>query len=108
MARDKSELLVLGTGEMRASKHLTGDMKIVVDGKEIVESSSEKLLGVVLNNKLTWKNHLYGDDNNMGLVPKLSQRIGMLKRLSKYMTKEKLKYFSNGIFFDFSIPFIIF
>ena len=85
---------------MRASKNLTGDMKIVVDGKEIVESSSEKLLGVVLNNKLTWKNHLYGDDNNMGLVPQLSQRIGMLKRLSKYMTKEKLKYFSSGIFYS--------
>ena len=75
-------------------------MKIVVDGKEVIESSSEKLLGLIINNKLTWKNHLYGDENNMGLVPQLSKRLGMLKRLSRYMSKEKLKYFSSGIFYS--------
>ena len=30
--------------------------KIVVDEQEITETSSEKLLGVVVNNTLTWKN----------------------------------------------------
>ena len=58
-------------------------LKISVDGKKIVESSSEKLLGSVFNNKLTWQNHLYGDKDNMGLVPQLSKRLGMLKRLSR-------------------------
>ena len=67
---------------------------------KIVESSSEKLLGSVLNNKLTWQNHLNGDKDNMVLVPQLSKRLGMLKRLSKYMSKEKLRYFSSGIFFS--------
>ena len=98
--REKTKLLVLGTSQMRSSKLLTEDMKIVVDGKEVIESSSEKLLGLVLNNKLTWKNHLYGDKDNMGLVPQLSRRIGMLKRLSRYMNKDKLKYFSGGIFYS--------
>ena len=53
-------------------------MKISVDGKKVVENNREKLLGVVLNNHLTWKNHLYGDKENKGLVPQLSQRLGML------------------------------
>ena len=100
VAGEKTKLLVLATAEQRASKVLDGDMKIHVDGKEVVETSSEKLLGVVLNNHLTWKNHLYGDNENRGLVPQLSQRLGMLKRLSRFMSKEKLRYFSTGIFYS--------
>ena len=75
-------------------------MKISVDGKEVLESSSEKLLGLVINNTLTWKNHLYGDEENVGLVPQLGQRLGMLRKLSSFMSKEKLKYFSCGIFYS--------
>ena len=100
VAGDKTKLLILGTAQMKAAKALNEDMKIVVDGKEVIESSSEKLLGLIINNKITWKNHLYGDENNMGLVPQLSKRLGMLKRLSRYMSKEKLKYFSSGIFYS--------
>ena len=69
-----------------------------MDGKEITATNSEKLLGVVVNDQLTWKNHLYGDKDREGLIPQLAKRIGMLKRLAKYMSKEKLKSFSSGIF----------
>ena len=100
VAGEKSKLLVLGTGEMRTSKLINGEMQIVVDGKQITESSSEKLLGLVLNSKLTWKNHLYGDRDHTGLIPQLNKRLGMLKRLSKFMSKEKLQYFSSGIFYS--------
>ena len=54
VAGDKSKLLVIGTKQLKASKIVT-KAKIVVDGMEIVETSSEKLLGVVVNNELTWK-----------------------------------------------------
>ena len=100
VAGEKSKLLILGTSEMKRSRITNSEVKIVVDGKEIVESSSEKLLGVVINNQLSWKNHLYGDKDNMGLIPQLSKRLGMLKRLAKYMGKDKLKYFSVGIFYS--------
>ena len=99
VAGDKSKLLVLGTKQLRASK-LTQEAKIVVDEKEIVETPSEKLLGVVINNELTWKNHLYGDSENEGLTTQLSRRIGMLSKMSKYMNKDNLKYFANGIFYS--------
>ena len=95
VAGAKSKLMVLGTRQMRATR-IKREAKIVVDGKEIVETSSEKLLGVVINNELTWKNHLYGDDENEGLVPQLSKRIGMMMKMSKYMSRQNLQYFASG------------
>ena len=100
VAGEKSKLLVLGRREMRLAKLDRNDMEIVVDGKLVTESSSEKLLGLVMNNNLTWKNHLYGDGENTGLIPQLARRLGMLKRLAKFMSKEKLAYFSSGIFYS--------
>ena len=99
VAGDKSKLMIIGTRKLRLSKELT-EMSIKVDGKDIKETPSEKLLGVVLNNELTWKNHLYGDKENEGLIPQLSKRIGVMKRLAKYMNKAKLNYFAGGIFYS--------
>ena len=73
VAGEKSKLMVIGTRQMRNQKlDRTMSMSITVDGKEVVESVSEKLLGVIVNNELTWKAHLYGDKDNEGLVPQLS------------------------------------
>ena len=99
VAGEKSKLLVIGTRQLRNQK-LNVNMSITIDGKEVCESTSEKLLGVVINNELTWKNHLYGDDESEGLVPQLSKRIGILKRLSSKMSKERLKQFASGIFYS--------
>ena len=99
VAGSKSKLLVIGTRRLRTSRMIR-ETKIVVDGKEITETPSEKLLGVVINNELTWKNHLYGDADNEGLLPQLSKRIGMMKKISKYMSKKNLKYFASGIFYS--------
>ena len=99
VAGEKSKLLIIGTKSLKASKAVT-ETRIVVDGKEIIETESEKLLGIVVNNNLTWKNHLYGDKENEGLVPQLSKRIGMMKRISKYMNRENLRYFASGIFYS--------
>ena len=52
MAGNKSKLLVIGTKKMRETK-IIRETKITVDGKEITETNSEKLLGVVVNNTLT-------------------------------------------------------
>ena len=99
VAGDKSKLLVIGTRKMRSQK-LHGRMTINVDGKDILETDSEKLLGVVINNELTWKNHLYGDAENEGLIPQLSRRIGILKKLSTRMSQERLALFASGIFYS--------
>ena len=43
---------------------------------------------------------MYGDQENEGLIPQLSRKIGIMKKLSKFMSKEKLKYFASGIFYS--------
>ena len=72
----------------------------MVDQEIIEETTSEKLLGVVVNNKLTWKEHLYGDNENEGLITQLKKRVGTLKRLAKYMSKKRLSMLSGGIFYS--------
>ena len=95
----KSKLLIIGTKKLKTTKDIP-ETKIVVDEKEITATKSEKLLGVVVNDELTWKNHLHGDEENDGLIPQLAKRIGILKKLSKYMTKDKLKTFVSGLFYS--------
>ena len=53
-----------------------------------------------MNNNLTWKEHLYGDNENEGLITQLKKRVGTLKRLAKYMNKSRLSMLSEGIFYS--------
>ena len=99
VAGEKSKLLVIGTKKMRSAK-MTEELKIKVDNKEIVETSSEKLLGIVVNNELSWKNHLYGDADNEGLVQHLSRRIGVMKKMARVMDRKNLQFFASGIFYS--------
>ena len=92
VAGNKSKLLVIGTSRLRASK-LTTKMNIKVDNQEIIETSSEKLLGLIINNELTWKNHLYRDDENEGLVQQLSKRLGVMKEMARVMNRNNLEFF---------------
>ena len=72
----------------------------------MVESKSEKLLGVILSNDLTWKEHYHGEnwkeegENDIGLIPRLSQRVGIRRKISKHMSKKRLKMFFEGIFYS--------
>ena len=97
VAGDKSKLLIVTHQELRNAR-LTDKLAIQVDGRRIEETTSEKLLGIVFNNKLSWKDHLYGDQDNPGLISQLKQRLGTLRRLSTYMSKERLKMMVSGIF----------
>ena len=104
VAGSKSKLLVIGTKMLRAMK-LTEQLEIQVDNMKVKETRSEKLLGIIINNELTWKEQLYGEtwreeDNAPGLIPQLSQRVGILRRLSKCMSRSRLKIFAEGIFYS--------
>ena len=100
----KTKLLVIGTKELRKSKLLSQNkvLKIEVAGHEVTESTSERLLGMVINNTMTWEHHLYGNDEHKGLISKLSQRSGIIWKLSFIMPKDKLRIFAR----DFSFLFL--
>ena len=72
---------------------------ITVDQNEIHHSTSEKLLGMIINESLTWQNHLYGNSENVGLMRTLGQRIGILSKIRKYITNPKrFLPFVSGLF----------
>ena len=49
---------------------------------------------------MTWKDHLYGNKEHKGLIPKLSQRAGIIHKLSYIMPRDKLNTIAKGIFFS--------
>ena len=106
VAGQKSKLLIIGTKELKKKKCEDREFSINVDGKLVKETQSEKLLGVIMNNKLTWNEHLYGEswrtegEKSKGLIPQLSQRLGLLKKLSWVASKRKLKILAQGLFYS--------
>ena len=98
----KTKLLVIGTRDMRKSRLVNTNTKlsITVAGHLVEESQSERLLGLIVNNTLTWHHHLYGNEEHMGLLPKLSQRAGLVRKLSMVMPPDRLRIVANGIFFS--------
>ena len=71
MNEDKSHLLVFGSkGE---------DVSVNISGSLIQESDEEKLLGLALDRRLNFKNHV------SNLCKKASQKLHALARVSKYM-----------------------
>ena len=98
----KTKLLVIGTRELRRKRLESQNVKLQVNvaGHRIEESSSEKLLGLIINNTMTWQDHLHGNKENKGLLSKLSQRAGLIRKLSHLMPPKQLRTMSNGIFFS--------
>ena len=99
----KTKLLIMGTRRQR-NRMLAANNRLIqvnVCGKVVKESSDEKLLGTVISNDLTWKTHLYGnnltgEDKIVGLVTKLSQRVGILSKLVKIMSPSQFSKVSAG------------
>ena len=79
----KTKLLVIGTAQLRNS--LLGENKIQINvcGSNILDTKSERLLGLTVNNRLTWSDYLHGEkwrpeENTVGLIPQLNQRVLIL------------------------------
>ena len=102
---EKTKLLIMASRELRARK-LTPTNKtfqVEVCGQVVGESKDEKLLGVIISSDLTWRTHLYGNnltgkDKIVGLIPQLSQRVGILTKLSKLMSPTQFANICEGIF----------
>ena len=97
---EKTKLLFLGTRARRATlrDNINFSPEVTICDEVIRESTSEKLLGLVINNTITWKHHLHGDTENQGLLPALSQRIGMLKKLRKFVPDRKFSQLIASLF----------
>ena len=88
--------------QMKASKdkyHLVisnnEKVSMKTDNIELENTSSEKLLGITLDSKLNFKEHLEG------IIKKASRKVNVLSRITPYMNLTKRK------FFRFSYPSLI-
>ena len=79
---DKSQLLLTSKDEA----------SIKIDDTDINSSSSKKLLEVLIDNELTF------NENVSKLCKKASNKLHALARISKYMTKDKLRTIMNAFF----------
>ena len=77
MNEDKRHLLIFGNKDDEVTVNISGSL--------IKESDEEKLLGVTLDKKLSFKIHV----NN--LCKKASQKLNTLARVSRYMEKPQLE-----------------
>ena len=70
VSSEKTKLLIIGTAAARRNKLENLDLGLDVNicGETKSESSLEKLLGFVVNNTFTFRNHLYGENENQGLL----------------------------------------
>ena len=86
----KTKLLVIGTTQLRNSL-LNGDnlnIEINVCNTIVKDTQSERLLGLTVNNRMTWSDYLHGEqwrteDNCIGLIPQLNQRVGLLSKFAQ-------------------------
>ena len=65
--------------------HPDESISVNVDGYQITNSKREKLLGITIDNKLSFNEHV------SGLCTKASQKLHALARVSKYMNTDKLR-----------------
>ena len=84
----------LKTNPNRSQLLLTSedDDPIKIDDIDIKSSSPKKLLQVLIDNKLTFNEHV------SKFCKKASNKIHALARISKYMTRDKLKTIINAFF----------
>ena len=74
---EKCHLLLFGKNRDKLS--------LTIGDEVITESKEEKLLGVIIDNKLPFKSHV------TALCKKANQKLHALSRISSYVDKEKLR-----------------
>ena len=79
--------MLLGTRQRLISSH---QLNISIDNREIKQTSTQKLLGVHIDDRLTWTTHI---DH---LCSSISSKIFLLKQLSTYVPTEIQKKIYQG------------
>jgi hypothetical protein len=74
-------------------KRVTKETKITIiyEGHTLKQVHSTKLLGIFIDSNLTWEDHYNY------VCKKISQKIGLLKRIRDYMDTKTLKMLTNAI-----------
>ena len=78
------------------NKHIDTDISLSIDGEPIYEVQKTKFLGVIIDKKLTWKEHI------ALTAGKISRGIGMVIKARNYLNKSGLII----IYYSFIYPYL--
>ena len=74
------------------------ELKLQIDGEDIKEVHKTKFLGVIIDNKLTWK------ENISYICGKISRGIGMIIKARHYLNKDGLL----ALYYSFVYPYLMY
>ena len=102
LSLQKSMFMVQATKELRRTKQIPDNLIINAGGVYVKCVETAKLLGLVLNQDITFKYHLWGykgEDDEMvpGLICMLSQIIGLLRKLALVLPTAQLCAVAMGL-----------
>ena len=103
IAPAKTKLRLTSNNQIKTALIKEFDFRVKVLDNEIRPMPSEKLLGVILSDDMTWLPHMWGEswrdkDNARGLIPDLIKRIGLLRYLARGSSRSKIKSLVAGMF----------
>ena len=73
-------------------------MYVNIDGEAISETSKTKFLGVIIDNRLCWKDHI------LYISGKIARGIGVILKARKYLMKDSL----ITLYYSFVYPYLIY
>ena len=79
-------------------KHIDSNINLSIDGESICEVQKTKFLGVIIDKKLTWKEHI------AFIAGKISRGMGMVIKARNFLNKEGL----ITVYYSFIYPYLIY
>ena len=93
---DDTNLFSSGKDLKTLERTTNNELKLLIDGQAIDEVQKTKFLGIIIDNKLTWKWHI---DHIAG---KISRGIGMIIKARQYLNKSGLM----SLYYSFIYPYL--
>jgi len=82
----KTGFMIIRTKENQSQR------EVRIGSERVIEAENHRILGLVVDNKLTWKDHVYG-----GLLQDVRRRVGALRRISYQVPRSYLPSIASAI-----------
>ena len=99
----KSKFVICANQELRRERLQCPPQGIVVGGHTVMPTPSERILGLYIDQDITWRSYLWGEewrdtDNFPGLIPQLMGRVAMLGKLATLLPRAIMPSLVAGLF----------
>ena len=102
----KTKFLICANSELRRARVTsTVPHSIMVQGKAVLPTPSERILGLYLDQDMGWKSYLWGEswgerDNFPGIIPQLMGRAALVSKLATLLPRSTMPSLVAGLFMN--------